>query len=41
MARAGHSSPRAALVYQHASREHDHAIAEVMAKALAKPSKVS
>ena len=41
MARAGHSSPRAALIYQHASRERDHAIAEVMAKALAKPSKVS
>ena len=41
MARAGHSSPRAALMYQHASRERDHAIAEVMAKALAKPAKVS
>jgi integrase len=41
MARAGDSSPRAALIYQHASRERDHAIAEVMAKALANPSKVS
>lgn len=39
MARAGHSSPRAALVYQHASRERDHAIAEVMAGALIRASK--
>ena len=40
MARAGHSSPRAALIYQHASRERDHAIAEVMARALERPSRV-
>ena len=28
MARLGHSTPRAALIYQHASAERDHAIAE-------------
>ncbi|MGO9582737.1 MAG: site-specific integrase, partial [Acidimicrobiales bacterium] len=27
MARLGHSSPRAALIYQHATEERDHAIA--------------
>jgi hypothetical protein len=30
MARMGHSSVRAALIYQHASRERDHEIAEQM-----------
>jgi hypothetical protein len=40
MVRAGHSSPRAAMIYQHASRERDHAIAEVMAAAPAKPGRV-
>jgi integrase len=40
MVRAGHSSPRAAMIYQHASRERDHVIAEVMAAALAKPGRV-
>jgi integrase len=30
MARMGHASPRAALIYQHASRERDHAIAQAL-----------
>lgn len=30
MARLGHSSPRAALIYQHASRERDFAIAQAL-----------
>ncbi|MCP4380638.1 MAG: site-specific integrase [Hyphomicrobiales bacterium] len=30
MARMGHTSPRAALIYQHASRERDHAIAQAL-----------
>ncbi len=30
MARAGHASPRAALIYQHASRQRDHLIADAM-----------
>ena len=39
MARAGHSSPRAAMIYQHASRERDRAIAEAMGLALEEPEK--
>ncbi len=35
MARAGHSSPRAALIYQHASRERDQLVADAMNKLLA------
>jgi len=30
MARLGHSSTRAALIYQHASRDRDRAIAEAL-----------
>ncbi len=30
MARIGHSSPRAALIYQHATAERDHAIASYL-----------
>jgi hypothetical protein len=30
MARLGHSSTRAALIYQHATRDHDQAIAEAL-----------
>jgi hypothetical protein len=36
MHRAGHASPHAAMLYQHATRDRDHAIADAMA-ALAKP----
>jgi integrase len=32
MARLGHSSPRAALIYQHATRERDKAIADALGK---------
>jgi integrase len=43
MARMGHDSPRAALIYQHTNREADHGIAEAMDKAVKaarrKPSK--
>ena len=39
MHRAGHASSRAAMLYQHATRDRDHAIAEAMA-ALAEPAKV-
>ena len=39
MHRAGHASSRAAMLYQHATRDRDHAIAEAMAT-LAKPAKV-
>jgi integrase len=39
MHRAGHASPRAAMLYQHATRDRDHAIAEAMAK-LAEPAQV-
>jgi len=39
MHRAGHASPRAAMLYQHATRDRDHAIAEAMAT-LAKPTPV-
>jgi integrase len=38
MARLGHSSPRAALIYQHATRERDKAIADALGK-LAGPAK--
>jgi hypothetical protein len=34
MERMGHSSPRAALIYQHATRERDQAIAAAMGKLL-------
>ncbi len=43
MARMGHDGPRAALIYQHTSREADHGIADAMDKAVKaarrKPSK--
>jgi integrase len=39
MHRAGHASPHAAMLYQHATRDRDHAIAEAMAK-LADPAQV-
>jgi integrase len=43
MARMGHDSPRAALIYQHANREADHGIADAMDRAVKaarrKPSK--
>jgi hypothetical protein len=35
MERMGHSSSRAAMIYQHASRERDEAIAAAMGSALA------
>lgn len=35
MERMGHSSPRAALIYQHATRERDEAIAAAMGQAFA------
>ncbi|WP_440099898.1 hypothetical protein [Streptosporangium sp. H16] len=34
MSRMGHSSTRAALIYQHASQDRDKAIAEALGKAL-------
>jgi integrase len=40
MHRAGHASSRAAMLYQHATRDRDHAIAEAMA-ALARPAKLA
>ena len=36
MARIGHSSPRAALIYQHATAERDRRVADAMAEAIAK-----
>ena len=30
MSRLGHSSPRAAMTYQHATRDRDHAIADAL-----------
>ena len=39
MHRAGHASSRAAMLYQHATRDRDHAIAEAMAT-LANPANV-
>jgi hypothetical protein len=30
MARLGHSSPRAAMIYQHATRDRDQAIAKAL-----------
>ena len=30
MARIGHASPRAALIYQHATHDRDHAIAHAL-----------
>jgi hypothetical protein len=43
MARMGHDSPRAALIYQHANREADQGIADAIDKAVKaagrKPSK--
>ncbi|HSH58980.1 MAG TPA: hypothetical protein VK988_04930 [Acidimicrobiales bacterium] len=42
MARMGHSSPRAALIYQHATRDRDEAIAsalsDLVSHARAKPA---
>jgi hypothetical protein len=42
MARLGHSSPRAAMIYQHATRDRDRAIADALGqladKARTKPS---
>jgi hypothetical protein len=35
MERMGHSSARAALIYQHATRDRDEAIAEAMGEAFA------
>lgn len=35
MARIGHSSPRAALIYQHATRERDRSIADFLDDAIA------
>ncbi len=39
MERMGHSSPRAALIYQHATRERDQKIAAGMGKAFAAAKK--
>lgn len=36
MARMGHASPRAALIYQHATRERDAAIASALSESIAK-----
>ncbi len=36
MARLGHASPRAALIYQHTAQDRDHAIAEALEAAAAK-----
>jgi hypothetical protein len=41
MERMGHSSPRAALIYLHATRERDKKIARGMGKAFAKARKGS
>ena len=30
MARLGHASPRAALIYQHAARDRDHSLADAL-----------
>jgi integrase len=38
MARMGHASPRAALIYQHATRERDEVIAEALGELLEKAS---
>jgi hypothetical protein len=35
MERMGHSSPRAVLIYQHATRDRDEAIAEAMGEVFA------
>ena len=35
MARLGHSSPRAALIYQHATRDRDKSIAQGLGKLIA------
>lgn len=34
MARMGHASPRAALIYQHATRERDDVIARALSEAI-------
>ncbi len=39
MARLGHTSPRAALIYQHSAQERDHAIADALETAAAKAQK--
>ncbi len=36
MARMGHASPRAALIYQHATQERDQAIAHALNEAIAR-----
>ena len=41
MERMGHSSPRAALIYQHATRERDQKIAAGMGKLFAEAKKTS
>ena len=41
MARIGHSSPRAALIYQHATAERDRRIADAMGEAIIKASNQS
>ena len=37
MARMGHSSPRAALIYQHATRDRDRALADALSKLAGEP----
>ena len=37
MARMGHASPRAALIYQHATRDRDHALADALSELAAGP----
>ena len=39
MARLGHASPRAALIYQHTAMDRDHAIAAALEAAAAKAQK--
>jgi integrase len=38
MARMGHSSPRAALIYQHATRDRDQALADALSKLVEEPA---
>jgi hypothetical protein len=37
MARIGHSSPRAVLIYQHATRDRDRALADVLSRLAEEP----
>lgn len=39
MARIGHASPRAALIYQHATRERDRAVASYLDEQIVMSSK--